>query len=85
MYSHFAAYTIVAAAMAIVTPQVEAALRAQVGTIEQLPPLYSAKKVDGERMYAAARRGEQVERKPSTVTSVQPLAEGSAGSSSPRK
>jgi tRNA pseudouridine55 synthase len=48
--------------------QIEAALRAQVGTIEQLPPLYSAKKVDGERMYAAARRGEQVERKPSTVT-----------------
>ncbi len=48
--------------------RIEAALQAQVGTIEQLPPLYSAKKVDGERMYAAARRGEQVERKPSTVT-----------------
>ena len=47
---------------------VEAALASQVGTIEQLPPLYSAKKVDGERMYAAARRGEAVERKPSTVT-----------------
>jgi tRNA pseudouridine55 synthase len=39
-----------------------------VGTIEQLPPVYSAKKVDGERMYAAARRGEAVERKPSVVT-----------------
>ncbi|HEU4560303.1 MAG TPA: tRNA pseudouridine(55) synthase TruB [Longimicrobium sp.] len=48
--------------------QIDAALQAQVGTIEQLPPLYSAKKVDGERMYAAARRGEAVERKPSTVT-----------------
>ena len=48
--------------------RIEAALAAQVGTIEQLPPLYSAKKVDGERMYAAARRGEAVERKPSTVT-----------------
>ena len=48
--------------------RIEAALQAQVGTIEQLPPLYSAKKVDGERMYAAARRGEAVERKPSVVT-----------------
>lgn len=48
--------------------QIDAALRAQVGTIEQLPPIYSAKKVDGERMYAAARRGEAVERKPATVT-----------------
>jgi tRNA pseudouridine55 synthase len=50
----------------------EAALRgvlaAQVGEIEQLPPVYSAKKVGGERMYAAARRGEAVERTPSRVT-----------------
>jgi tRNA pseudouridine55 synthase len=44
------------------------ALAAQVGTIQQLPPSYSAKKVAGERMYAAARRGEVVERKPATVT-----------------
>jgi tRNA pseudouridine55 synthase len=48
--------------------RIDAALQAQVGTIEQLPPIYSAKKVDGERMYAAARRGEALERKPSTVT-----------------
>jgi len=47
---------------------IEDALRAQVGTIQQLPPSYSAKKVDGERMYAAARRGETVERKPVAVT-----------------
>lgn len=47
---------------------VEAALASQLGTIEQLPPIFSAKKVGGERMYAAARRGEAVERKPSTVT-----------------
>jgi tRNA pseudouridine55 synthase len=47
---------------------VEEALRAQVGTIRQLPPSYSAKKVGGERMYAAARRGEAVERKPVEVT-----------------
>ncbi|HEV7588817.1 MAG TPA: tRNA pseudouridine(55) synthase TruB [Longimicrobium sp.] len=47
---------------------IEQALRAQVGTIQQLPPSYSAKKVGGERMYAAARRGEAVERKPVAVT-----------------
>ncbi|HEX8243809.1 MAG TPA: tRNA pseudouridine(55) synthase TruB [Longimicrobium sp.] len=48
--------------------QVDAALQSQVGTIEQLPPIFSAKKVGGERMYAAARRGEEVERTPATVT-----------------
>lgn len=38
--------------------QIEAALAAQVGTILQRPPAYSAKRVDGERLYRAARRGE---------------------------
>ncbi len=44
------------------------ALASQVGTIQQLPPIYSAKKVDGQRMYDIARRGGEVERKPVTVT-----------------
>lgn len=48
--------------------QVERALDGQVGTIQQIPPLYSAKKIGGERMYAAARRGEQPERSPVPVT-----------------
>lgn len=48
--------------------QIEAALAAQVGTIAQLPPAYSAKKVDGQRMYAVARAGGEVERTPVTVT-----------------
>ena len=47
---------------------IRAAFARQVGTIEQLPPTYSAKKVDGQRMYAVARRGGEVERKPVTVT-----------------
>lgn len=47
---------------------VRAALARQVGTVEQLPPRFSAKKVEGERMYAAARRGEEVERTPVRVT-----------------
>lgn len=48
--------------------RIEAALAAQVGTIAQLPPAYSAKKVDGQRMYAVARAGGEVERTPVTVT-----------------
>lgn len=48
--------------------RVRAVLAAQVGDVEQLPPRYSAKKVAGERMYAAARRGEELERKPVRVT-----------------
>ncbi len=52
----------------VAADRVEAALAAQVGTIRQLPPLYSAKKVEGERMYAAARRGERPERTPVQVT-----------------
>jgi tRNA pseudouridine55 synthase len=47
---------------------VRAALLEQLGTIEQVPPLYSAKKVEGRRMYEAARRGESPERKPVRVT-----------------
>ena len=34
-----------------------------VGEITQIPPMYSAIKVKGERLYKAARRGETVERK----------------------
>lgn len=47
---------------------VRAAVAAQVGTLDQLPPAYSAKKVGGERMYAAARRGEPLERTAVRVT-----------------
>lgn len=44
------------------------ALKSFVGDIEQIPPMVSAVKVDGERLYAKARRGEDVERKPRPVT-----------------
>ena len=37
---------------------------AMTGEITQIPPMYSAIKVKGERLYKAARRGETVERKP---------------------
>src|ERR1700752_5000223 len=41
--------------------QVEAVLPRFVGEIEQIPPAYSAIKVDGERAYDLARAGEIVE------------------------
>lgn len=47
--------------------QIHAALRAQVGRIRQVPPVYSAKKVAGERAYDRARRGEAVELEPVEV------------------
>ena len=33
------------------------------GEIEQTPPMYSAKKIDGKKLYELARKGETVERK----------------------
>jgi tRNA pseudouridine55 synthase len=42
---------------------IEAALPAFTGAIEQVPPAYSAIKVDGERAYDLARAGEEVELK----------------------
>jgi tRNA pseudouridine55 synthase len=41
--------------------QVEAVLPRFVGAIEQVPPAYSAVKIDGERAYDLARAGEAVE------------------------
>ncbi len=39
-----------------------------VGTQEQLPPMYSAVKVGGKKLYELARKGISVERKPRTIT-----------------
>jgi tRNA pseudouridine55 synthase len=39
--------------------EIEAAIPALTGTLQQVPPAYSAKHVDGERAYALARRGER--------------------------
>ena len=33
----------------------------------QLPPMYSAKKIDGKKLYELARKGQEVERKPSLI------------------
>lgn len=39
-----------------------------VGEIEQIPPMYSAIKQDGKKLYELARKGIEVERKPRRVT-----------------
>ncbi|MBL7025727.1 MAG: tRNA pseudouridine(55) synthase TruB [Candidatus Marinimicrobia bacterium] len=38
------------------------------GDIEQIPPMYSAKKVNGQKLYKLARKGKVIERKPSIVS-----------------
>lgn len=44
------------------------ALAAFQGTIEQVPPMFSAKKIGGKKLYELARQGKEIERKPSIVT-----------------
>lgn len=48
--------------------EIEAILPCFTGPIEQVPPAYSALKVDGERAYDLARKGEAVELKARSVT-----------------
>ena len=48
--------------------EIEAALPAFTGTISQLPPRYSALKVDGARAYDLARENEEFELQPRDVT-----------------
>ena len=51
----------------ITRERVEEALKALCGEREQLPPLYSAKKVQGVRAYEFARAGEEVELKKALI------------------
>ena len=48
-------------------PEIEAVLPQFTGTIEQVPPAYSALKVDGKRAYDRARAGEEVELKTRSI------------------
>jgi tRNA pseudouridine55 synthase len=50
------------------TPEVvEAALVHFQGEVQQIPPMYSALKHEGQRLYDLARQGEEIERQPRTV------------------
>ncbi len=48
--------------------QIIAALDVFQGEIQQIPPMYSAKKIKGQTLYKLARQGKSVERQPSTIT-----------------
>lgn len=48
--------------------KIEAALDGLRGEIEQVPPMYSAKKVKGRKLYEMARSGLEIERAPVRVT-----------------
>ena len=46
---------------------VRGAVASFVGEIDQIPPMFSARKVDGRRLYQLAREGTEVARRPSRV------------------
>jgi tRNA pseudouridine55 synthase len=46
----------------------EETLSSVIGEIDQIPPMYSAIKVNGKRLYELARAGQEIERKPRRVT-----------------
>lgn len=52
----------------ITDEQLAAEASGMVGELAQVPPMYSAIKIKGERLYKAARRGETLERKARVVT-----------------
>ena len=52
----------------VTAEQVREKIKDFVGEISQLPPMYSAVSVDGQRLYDLARQGIEVERTPRNVT-----------------
>ncbi len=48
--------------------EVISAVKSFEGEIDQIPPMYSAVKVDGKKLYELARKGVEIERKPRKVT-----------------
>lgn len=51
----------------ITRERVEEVLRTFVGEQDQVPPLFSAKQIGGQRAYVAARKGREVELKPARI------------------
>lgn len=54
--------------VSVTAGDIEAALAQFRGEIAQIPPMYSAVKVNGKKLYELARKGREVERKPRPVT-----------------
>lgn len=55
-------------AVTVTADDVRAALPCFLGEIEQIPPMYSAIKVNGQKLYDLARQGKEVARKPRRIT-----------------
>lgn len=51
----------------ITKEQIEEARNKFIGALDQIPPIFSAKKVDGKRAYDSARAGKELELKPNRV------------------
>ena len=49
-------------------PEVRNVLERFKGGLEQIPPMYSAVKIGGKKLYELARKGESIERKPRHIT-----------------
>lgn len=47
--------------------EISFALQEFQGEVQQTPPMFSAKKINGKKLYELAREGKTIERKPSTV------------------
>ena len=56
------------APVSVIDEQIEAALAAFQGQIMQIPPMYSALKVNGQKLCDLARKGKTVERQPRPIT-----------------
>lgn len=54
-------------AVTVTEDEVRAALPRFLGEIEQIPPMYSAIKVNGQKLYDLARQGREVARKPRMI------------------
>ncbi|MEK7213301.1 MAG: tRNA pseudouridine(55) synthase TruB, partial [Patescibacteria group bacterium] len=46
---------------------IKTVLKKFIGKQEQTPPMFSAKKINGQRLYTLARQGQTVERKPAQI------------------
>ena len=66
---------------AVTREELESALASLRGEIGQVPPMYSAKKVGGKKLYELARRGEEIEREAVrvrvSVFEIKPYEDGS--------
>ena len=61
-------HTLAESPVTVTAAEVAAALHAFTGDITQIPPMYSAIKINGQKLYDLARQGREVKRKPRPVT-----------------